>query len=443
MNLNHSETTQNEIECIPFDAEIYANLPNCLSDILCVAQSPQEKDILLIGALTVISACLPNIYGVYDGKIVYPHLYSFIDAPAGSGKGVLNHLRTLGSRIHNEKVNHSREEIKRFEYKRLKTSKSSITEAEYLRPPKQEYLFIPPNISSSSFVDALSDNKHGGILFTTEADTLSNALSQDWGNFSDILRCAFHHEPVEMQRRTNRLYMSVEQPKLSVLLSGTKDQLNRLIPSTENGLFSRFMFYSFSGTREFRNVFSQNSINTLSTMCNLGDSLYHLYQRLQAHGKPVELLMPQLQQEDFTRQFSTQLQQNYETYGDQIQATIYRLGLIAFRISMVLSCLRWFIDQKDSIHKGVLDNLDTKTAQNMTKLLLNNSINHIEDMSSNGTSNNMSSKIISFKNLLPDSFSRGHAESIASKLGISNSTCARYLKSHHFEKLTHGKYAKV
>ena len=60
-------------------------------------------------------------------------------------------------------------------------------------------LFIPVNNSASYIVQTLSENDGSGILFSTEADTLANSLSQDWGNFSDVLRCAFHHEPIELQ----------------------------------------------------------------------------------------------------------------------------------------------------------------------------------------------------------------------------------------------------
>jgi len=129
--------------------------------------------------------------------------------------------------------------INRFLTKPLVQDSGSITLPD---APEQKLLFIPANNSASSFIQTLSQNDEMGILFSTEADTLANSLAQDWGNFSDILRCSFHHETVEMQRKTNKEYVVVDQPRLSVLLTGTNGQFNRLIPDTENGLFSRFMY---------------------------------------------------------------------------------------------------------------------------------------------------------------------------------------------------------
>ncbi len=53
-----------------FAPEIYENLPASLSQLLEIANNRQERDVLLLGAITVISGCLPNIYGIYDNRIV-------------------------------------------------------------------------------------------------------------------------------------------------------------------------------------------------------------------------------------------------------------------------------------------------------------------------------------------------------------------------------------
>ena len=52
-------------------------IPECLKPIVAIGSNRQERDVLLLGAITVISGCLPNIYGLYDNRIVYPNLFAF------------------------------------------------------------------------------------------------------------------------------------------------------------------------------------------------------------------------------------------------------------------------------------------------------------------------------------------------------------------------------
>ncbi|NBX65060.1 MAG: DUF3987 domain-containing protein, partial [Bacteroidetes bacterium] len=79
---------------------IYDNLPEPLRDLFTTIDNPYERDILLLGTLTVLSGCMPNVIGFYDRKWVSPNLYTFIEAPAGSGKGVLSWTRLVGMEIH-------------------------------------------------------------------------------------------------------------------------------------------------------------------------------------------------------------------------------------------------------------------------------------------------------------------------------------------------------
>ena len=68
----------------------------------------------------------------------------------------------------------------------------------------------------------------------------------EYGNWSDTLRKAFDHDRLSYNRRTDREYQEVSRSYLSVLLSGTPAQVKPLIPTAENGLFSRqnFLLYA-------------------------------------------------------------------------------------------------------------------------------------------------------------------------------------------------------
>ncbi|MDP4586586.1 MAG: YfjI family protein, partial [Flavobacteriales bacterium] len=195
--------------CSTFPEEIYRHLPDPLKSLFENINNPYERDILLLGSITVLSGCMPNVIGFYDRKWVSPNLYTFIEAPAGSGKGVLSWTRLIGMEIHKMLLEETRLAKQQFDELKKEKIKNKDQDLAQLKEPPYKLLFIPANNSASSVVQTLSENDGAGILFSTEADTLANALAQDWGNFSDVLRGAFHHEPVEMQRRQNREHFSV------------------------------------------------------------------------------------------------------------------------------------------------------------------------------------------------------------------------------------------
>ena len=53
----------------------------------------------------------------------------------------------------------------------------------------------------------------------------------------------FHHEEVRQHFKIDKEQIVIPHPHVAMLLTGTPEQVVSLIQSTENGLFSRFLFY--------------------------------------------------------------------------------------------------------------------------------------------------------------------------------------------------------
>ena len=83
-----------------FTPRIHKALPDFLRKIIDIADSPEDGDILLLGTLTVLSACLPQIEGIYNKRPVSSNLFLFVTARASSGKGRLTLCRYLIEPIH-------------------------------------------------------------------------------------------------------------------------------------------------------------------------------------------------------------------------------------------------------------------------------------------------------------------------------------------------------
>lgn len=60
----------------PFLPEnIVSDIPSLLSDAIRFYTDRRERDMALLAACTVLSACLPGVWGIYNRKRVYPTFY--------------------------------------------------------------------------------------------------------------------------------------------------------------------------------------------------------------------------------------------------------------------------------------------------------------------------------------------------------------------------------
>lgn len=334
-----SSLNSTEQDSPAFPSEVYQNLPEPLKQTCRkVLQDDTERETFLIGAIGVNSGLLPNVCGHYDGSTVYPNLYVYTVAPYGAGKGGLKYARELGKPIHQAK----REEAERAlaEYKVELAEYKAGNRTDEPQKPSNWMMFIPANNSKSGITELLDQNRGSGILFETEGDTLADALESKHGNFSDVLRKAFHHEVLSFFRRTGSEYRDIEEPKLSVVLSSTFDQFIKLIPTIENGLFSRFLYYQLTPTSGFRNVFDNNKRNYAKHFSGLGERFKVLYDNLSALSDPIEFQLTTKQKAHFLTLFDEWKTELGEIVGADLDGMVNRLGLITFRVAMQFSALR-------------------------------------------------------------------------------------------------------
>ncbi len=425
-------------------SDVYQNLPEILKESTNMFQDAIEKDVFLIGAISVISGCLPNVEGIYFDEPHSAHLYSFITAPAGSGKGKLKWAKYFGLKIHKIMVAQSVRAKEEYDqelehYNNL--NKNQRQDAEKPREPKRKMFYIPANSSSSAFIQALSDNDFKGIIFETEADTLSSTLKQDWGNFSDVLRKAFHHESTNMFRRKDNEYIEVDDPHLAMALSGTPKQVHNMMPDVENGLFSRFLYYAFEDYSDFKNPFvSYQKVNYTQFFEEKGDEIYALYQILSQQPTAIEFRFTAEQGVVFTRQFNALYKRNRLLLGNDFNANSRRLGLITFRIAMVLRTLR-IPEDGNYPNPLVCNETDFQTAIQIAFTLEKHAIAVFQNL----PNNDLKGVKLKFYNALPDNFNRQGYLTVARELQIKDKTAEKYIarfKENDLLEHEHNNYTK-
>jgi len=418
------------------EASVFQNLPPILNDCCRVFSDDIEKNLVFLGAMTVLSGCLPNVYGVYDKDKIGANFFFFVVAPASSGKGCLKWAKRIAQSIHKSK---------RDKYEELKKEYLEAEDKEGLAHPKQYLHYIPANSSASALIEVLENNDGRGTLFCSEADTLSGALKQDWGNFSDILRSAFHHEPINFLRRKNDEYKEIETPYLSILLSGTPKQVHTLIPDPENGLMSRFAFFAFRSRPVMKNVFADNHVNFDEHFDHIQQRVERLYNYLNELSQPIYFSLTKEQEPDFLEMFSEGHTEFHLNLGEESLASIRRLGVIMFRLCVILTALRIDINASHPTQITCSDQ-DYQTAKSIIETLKKHTTKIFREIQKDSHKNIKLSddKFRLYKALPETEFKRKEGVEICKKIGLSEATLDRLFKTEYIKSVPgFGKYKKT
>lgn len=407
---------------------IFEQLPRFFQQVVALAAFKEERDVLLLGALATVSACLSQFSGVYDGRRVNPNLYFYLTAKASAGKGRLILCRNLVNLIHWEKrkESHQAEQLYEIEMREFNAIKSKDFDSPKPEKPRVKMLFIPANNSTTGFFQILSDNDGHGLIFETEGDTIAQAFKTDYGNFSDGFRKAFHHESISYYRRTDREYVEIDCPCVSTVISSTLGQMLNLIPSVENGLASRFMFYFMNIQPVWKDVFAGNSDKVLEEhFNNLGREFYALYNNMK-EKEEMEFRLSQQQQDAFNV-FFTQIQDKYLLLkGMDYISIIRRLGLIAYRIMMVLTAMR-IPETGDFSVTQECSEADFHSTLLIIKTLVRHASHVFSQLPEEVKPEKRPNKKEKFLEELPEKFTRKEFVVLAKSLEIAERTADKYI----------------
>jgi hypothetical protein len=305
----------------------YKNLPKELKDASELFEASQ-KDIFLLSVLVAYGALLGNVSTNYRGDTIYPNLYFVVYSRAGSGKSSMKWIRNIFDKINETEIKESLND--ESDDKKYKT------------------FFIAPNITSASWALQLADNRNNqGLIFASEAETLTKSSSaKDMGGFSDGLRICSENEPYEVMRKTDREHIIIKHPKLALILSGTPNQILDFIPSNEDGLASRMLYYSFSGSLEWKNVLEETSFSIDSELTPVKKHAFSLYTYLKDYdGIHVEFSASQTDRLNST--FNGWVEYVKLNYGEDAIPFVFRLAPRLLKIAMILTVIK--IDVKSKL----------------------------------------------------------------------------------------------
>lgn len=442
-NVQSVQNVQGNEDYYLFPPRVYDNLPNALKN-LQLAPNNYVSDISLLSILTSIGSCLPNIYGFYNKEPQFPNLYSFIVAPPASNKSSIEIGLPIINRVHDMLYQKSLTEIEVC--KAVNKGSNSMT-----LPPIQIKV-LPGATTASRLVNLLKENNHSLIVFETEADSLTNQLKSQYGQFSDILRKIFGNETVSKATMVNQRLDYVNNPKLAILLAGTSNQVNAIIKSVSDGLYSRFCFLNHQIYEKWKPAqFNEDTNNKKLEMEELESFLIHLHEVLHFRKNGIKITFTTEQTVLFNNELS-KLHDIYLPDRPEILASIRRLGMIHCRLSLILTILRNqeillstqdFNEQTKFIKEIECTDIDFEISLDLVKILLNHALSVLDLYSTQKERFRSAQEKVMFYSLPPEFTTE---QAIEDSNGFSESWVKKRLNiwesGRFIERVAHGRYIR-
>ena len=284
-------------------------LPAMIQPIMALAKSDAERDMLLMSLLTAAGSCMPNLYFRYGltGKKYYPNLQCFIVGSAACGNGIANLALELVKPIH-EKMP----------------------------------LIIPGDATYPAFYQTLAKQKGRGYIHESEGSVITDIWRSSTANYNTALRKAAEHETISRSRC--REASVIENPQVSMVLTGTFSQYHALVPSIENGYFSRLLTLIVDEHQAFNSRYVQPSETSDEVIQSAAEQLYHLYESL-LFTHPREFMLTAEQKDRLGNHLQTAYPTLIRMLGEDFHSVVLRMAVHIERIAMILSALRFSENQ--------------------------------------------------------------------------------------------------
>ncbi|MCF8247577.1 MAG: DUF3987 domain-containing protein [Saprospiraceae bacterium] len=126
--------------------------------------------------------------------------------------------------------------------------------------------------------------------------------------------------------RGSNEFFEIDQPRLSVAISGTPKQILKLIPSVEDGLFSRFLFYCYAVQPAWRDVSpATGGINLTEHFASLSERTLEVTRFTSEN--PVQFYLTTDQWQRLNEHFTRLLQETNAFFGTESPGRgMYRLA---------------------------------------------------------------------------------------------------------------------
>jgi hypothetical protein len=195
----------------------------------------------------------------------------------------------------------------------------------------------------------------------------------------------------------------------------------------------------------WKDVFANSGDQTLDIYFrDLGEYFCCFYNQLKQQQE-MRFCLTASQQQAFNAYFAQAQNKFLALYGDDYIATVRRLGLITFRVSMILTVLRLMESQHFTTPLICIDT-DFNTALEMVKILVQHAARVFDALPADSAQQPTANPKLALLQALPAQFDRTKYIEIAKQLEIPDSTAdkqiARFCNAGLITRQTQGNYTK-
>ena len=416
--LKNLNSTEEQVDLRIVEHLDMQNLPESIQNMLSLAKTEEEKDMLLMATLAAASACVPNLYFRYGptGKKYYANLQCFILASSASGKGIANQA------------------------------------LEMMRVVDEQYpMLIAGDSTLAAWYKALEEQGGIGYMHESEGSVITDIWRNAAANYNTALRKAAEHEAISRNRVKGA--SEIACPRLSMLLTGTFSQYKALVPSVENGYFSRLLTLVERGSHPFEKSYVTAKSENSAIPKIVGRELSRIYSRLMEEGER-EWSLTDSQKERLGEKLETEYRTLIDMLGENFHSTVIRMAVQIERIAMVLTAMRgevseYYSDETDAAL--YCKNEDYETAEVIgSKMLMHMAMAYRmikgDEQETMPEVKGLDQRKVVFELLKPE-YDNHELESEGKRQGVSRATIFRWNEKWLAEGLIirshRGKYQKV
>ena len=383
------------------------NLPESIQNMLSLAKTEEEKDMLLMATLAAASACVPNLYFRYGptGKKYYANLQCFILASSASGKGIANQA------------------------------------LEMMRVVDEQYpMLIAGDSTLAAWYKALEEQGGIGYMHESEGSVITDIWRNAAANYNTALRKAAEHEAISRNRVKGA--SEIACPRLSMLLTGTFSQYKALVPSVENGYFSRLLTLVERGSHPFEKSYVTAKSENSAIARQVGHQLLRTCENLM-NAPEREWSLTDSQKERLGEKLETEYRTLIDMLGENFHSTVIRMAMQIERIALILSAMRGNLSECTDTDYETAEVIGSKMLMHMAmayRMIKGDEQETMPEIKS------LDQRMVVFE-LLKPVYDNHELESEGKRQGVSRATIFRWNEKWLAEGLIirshRGKYQKV
>ena len=416
--------------------------PPLIKDIIRETNAAFNYPVPYIGAsiLCAISSAIGNTccLKVKSGWVEKPVLYVALVGNPGSVK---SHPIRFAMNPIIERDIHSRQEYSR----RLEDYRRQMREGAYPEKPKCRQRIVQ-DVTMEGICKVLEDNPAGLCFFCDELIGWLGSMDKYRRNGNDVNKwlSIFNCSPIFVDRRSVDDKITIAEPFVSVIGSIQPKIFVRQFSGQflENGLLSRMMtIYNdesddmpYDSYRDIPEELTEQWRKVVGKILDLTEGYYEL-------GEAVYTLTEDAKSSFFAWSDITTDHINAEEQM-AMREFFQKIKNYVFRISLILQILYEVCEDKGST--GQVEGRAMILATVFGNYMLDNARKTLDLLSF--SSDNISPKHKELLAFLPSSFTKSEANSVASTLGISESTVDKFCKEQQgitIRKTTYGTYEKI